>query len=134
MPSELVLSLDVAPTLLELAGLTPSAAIQGRSLVPIFDGRATNWRSSFLIEYFTDTVFPRIRNMGYVAVRDTRHKYIQYQQLENMNELYDLEADPYEEHNLAGTPAARPMLDRMQSELQRLLQETTYIPSAKPAH
>jgi N-acetylglucosamine-6-sulfatase len=131
-PSELVLSLDVAPTLLELAALTPSPAIQGRSLVPIFDGKAVNWRSSFLVEYFTDTVFPRIRSMGYVAVRDVRHKYIQYQQLENMNELYDLETDPYEEHNLVGNPAARPMLDRMQSELQRLLEETKYVPSANP--
>jgi N-acetylglucosamine-6-sulfatase len=125
-PSEMVLSLDAAPTLLELAGLTPSASIQGRSLVPVFEKRSHGWRSSFLVEYFSDTVFPRIRNMGYVAVRTARHKYIHYQELEGMNELYDLDADPYEERNLVGVPDARATLEQMQSELQRLLTETKY--------
>jgi N-acetylglucosamine-6-sulfatase len=125
-PAEMVLSLDVAPTLLELGGLTPAATLQGRSLVPIFENAARDWRSSFLVEYFSDTVFPRIRNMGYVAVRTTRHKYIQYNELENMNELYDLEADPHEEHNLIDEPEARPTRDRMHAELQRLLAETRY--------
>jgi N-acetylglucosamine-6-sulfatase len=119
-PGQLVLSLDLAPTLLEVAGLTPPAAIQGRSLVPIFENAAGAWRSSFLVEYFSDTVFPRIRNMGYVAVRDTRFKYIQYRELEGMDELYDLEADPYEERNLIDAPASRETLARMQAELRRL--------------
>jgi len=43
-----------------------------------------------------------------------------------MNELYDLEADPYEEHNLAGDPGARTVLARLQSELRRLMAETKY--------
>jgi N-acetylglucosamine-6-sulfatase len=125
-PGEIALGIDLAPTAVELAGLTPEAGIQGRSLVPIFENRARDWRSSFLVEYFSDTVFPRIRNMGYVAVRTTRHKYIQYQELQNMNELYDLEADPYEERNLMGTPVAGPVRERMDAELQRLLTETRY--------
>jgi len=130
-PREMVLSVDAAPTLLELAGLTPSASIQGRSLVPIFANAVSEWRSSFLVEYFSDTVFPRIRTMGYVAVRTTRYKYIQYLELENMNELYDLEADPYEERNLAGAPAERPLLERMQSELQRLMTATNYASTVR---
>jgi arylsulfatase A-like enzyme len=125
-PHELVLSIDVAPTILSLAGQTPAASIQGRSLVPIFESSARDWRSSFLIEYFSDTVFPRVRNMGYTAVRTGRHKYIEYQELQDMNELYDLEADPFEEHNLAGVPEARPTLERMQKELQRVRAETKY--------
>jgi N-acetylglucosamine-6-sulfatase len=125
-PGELVLSIDVAPTILSLAGLTPAPQIQGRSLVPIFENSAGEWRSSFLIEYFSDTVFPRVRNMGYTAVRTHRHKYIEYQELQDMNELYDLEADPFEEHNLAGVPGARPTLERMQKELQRVRAETQY--------
>ena len=43
-----------------------------------------------------------------------------------MNELYDLEADPYEERNLMGALDARPVHERMQAELQRLLSETRY--------
>ena len=133
-PQEMVLSLDVAPTLIEFAGLSPSGEMQGRSLVPIFNGTARDWRRSFLIEYFTDTVFPRIRNMGYVAVRTDRYKYIQYRELENMDELYDLESDPYEEHNAIADPAARTVLERMHSELQRLMADSRYegVPAAPP--
>jgi N-acetylglucosamine-6-sulfatase len=62
--------------------------------------------------------------MGYVAVRTATHKYIQYRELENMNELYDLDADPYEERNLVAERAARPVLERIQGELARLRRET----------
>jgi arylsulfatase A-like enzyme len=128
-PSEMVLSLDLALTLIELAGATqPSGApVHGRSLVPIFKHAARGWRSSFLIEYFSDTVFPRVHTMGYAAVRTTRHKYIEYQELDGMNELYDLEADPYEERNLIERPDQRPVVERMQSELRRLKSETGYV-------
>jgi arylsulfatase A-like enzyme len=119
-PGELVLSIDLAPTLLTLAGLTPAATIQGRSLLPVVERTGGDWRSSFLIEYFSDTVFPRIRNMGYAAVRTNRYKLIEYRELTGMDELYDLEADPFEEHNLFSRAEAAPTLARMRSELQRL--------------
>ncbi|MGE0360107.1 MAG: sulfatase [Vicinamibacterales bacterium] len=123
-PAEMALSIDLAPTLLEVAGLTPGAAIQGRSLVPVLQGQAERWRQSFLVEYFSDTVFPRIRTMGYSAVRTARHKYIQFRELQGMDELYDLEADPYELTNLVGRPEAKTLLPEMQAEVQRLLTAT----------
>ena len=83
-----------------------------------------------LIEYFTDTVYPRIRNMGYVAARTTRHKYINYRELRGMDELYDLDNDPYEETNLIDRPDARETLQQMQAELQRLLEQTRYVAPA----
>ena len=119
-PAEMTLSLDVAPTLLELAGLERGAHLQGRSLVPVFRGEARNWRQSFLIEYYSDTVFPRIFKMGYQAVRTARHKYIEYRELDNMNELYDLESDPYEERNLIAAPGAQGTLAQIRSELTAL--------------
>ena len=123
-PTEMVLSIDLAPTLLEAAGLTPGASIQGRSLVPVLTGKAQDWRSSFLVEYYSDTVFPRIKTMGYAAARTARHKYIQFRELKGMDELYDLEADPYELNNLASKADAGELLKRMQAELQGLLQGT----------
>ena len=51
-------------------------------------------RENFLIEYYSDTVFPRIRNMGYRAVRTHRWKYIHYVDLADGDELYDLIDDP----------------------------------------
>jgi N-acetylglucosamine-6-sulfatase len=125
-PAEMALNLDLAPTLLEVAGLKPGVEIQGRSLVPVLKGEARDWRTSFLVEYFTDTVFPRIRNMGYVAVRNERYKYINYRELQGMDELYDLDKDPYEEINLVDRSDARETLQQMQAELRRLMEETRY--------
>jgi N-acetylglucosamine-6-sulfatase len=124
MPGEMALSIDLAPTLLDVAGVTPGATIQGRSLVPVLRQQATGWRTSFLIEYFSDTVFPRVRTMGYSAVRTARHKYIRFRELKGMDELYDLEADPYELTNLIARPEGRDLLPRMQEELERLLDAT----------
>jgi N-acetylglucosamine-6-sulfatase len=123
-PDQMALSIDLAPTLLELAGVHPSGPMHGRSLVPILSGRAATWRTSFLIEYFTDTVFPRIRNMGYQAVRTDRYKYIHYTELNGMDELYDLRSDPHEMNNAIGSPESLSVLPRMQQELSMLLQQT----------
>ncbi len=92
---EFALSIDYAPTLLEMAGVEVPAEMQGRSLAPLFKGKVADWRKSFLLEYYSDTVMPRLVTMGYKAVRTERWKYIRYVDLEGMNELYDLEADPY---------------------------------------
>jgi N-acetylglucosamine-6-sulfatase len=121
---ELVLNVDVAPTLLELAGVAVPASMQGRSLVPLLKGARPAWRNTFLIEYYTDTVFPRVLKMGYKAVRSGRWKYIHYLELEGMDELYDLDTDPYEMKNLIAHPGAATALDAMKKEMERLLKET----------
>jgi N-acetylglucosamine-6-sulfatase len=123
-PSEMALSIDLAPTLLDVAGVPPRDGIQGRSLVPVLAQRAQDWRTSFLIEYFSDTVFPRIRTMGYSAVRTAHHKYIQFRELKDMDELYDLEVDPYEMTNLVAKPESKEVLQQMREELQRLQDAT----------
>jgi arylsulfatase A-like enzyme len=114
------LSIDIAPTMLEFAAAPRPANLQGRSLAPLLRGARIGWREDFLIEYFSDTVFPRIRNMGYQAVRTERWKYIQYQELKGMDELYDLSADPYELNNVI---ASGPVAD-MQRRLARLRRES----------
>lgn len=119
--TDMVLTIDLAPTLLEFAGLTPPATMQGRSLVSILKGHATEWRGDFLIEYFTDTVFPRIQQMGYQAVRTQRWKLIHYTELPGMDELYDLDADPYEMKNLTADPSARAMRDKLQTRIGHLV-------------
>ena len=123
-PNPMALSIDLAPTLLELGGISPEEPLHGRSLVPVLEGRAEDWRTAFLIEYFSDTVFPRIVKMGYQAVRTQRHKYIHYTELEEMDELYDLQEDPYEMENLIGSEAHAATLEMMRRELSALLQKT----------
>jgi len=120
-PAQMALTIDLAPTLLELGGVAPEHSLDGRSLLPVLRGVAPEWRTSFLVEYWSDTVFPRIQRMGYDAVRTERYKYIRYRELEGMDELYDLEKDPYELENLihsGGHVTVRAALDE---ELGRLL-------------
>lgn len=104
-----------------MAGVSAPAVVHGRSLVPLLKGAGNGWRSSFLIEYYFDKVFPRVRQMGYKAVRTERWKYIHYSELEGMDELYDLKTDPYEMRNIINQPDAAGTLDQMKQELERLL-------------
>ena len=136
------LNIDLAPTVLAMAGLGFDHT-QGVSLLPVLRGEPANWRTSFIIEHYTDppsylggaadtadsaprqvSEFVRVSDMGYKAVRGERYKYIQYADLVGMDELYDLQADPYELENIAGTPEAQSVLAEMRAELARLLAET----------
>ncbi len=119
---EFVLSIDLAPTLLELAGTKSSSQIDGQSLVPLLKGEVpSDWRTSFLIEYNTETVFPRMVNMGYRAIRTKQWKYIQYQDLDGMDELYDLKSDPYEMDNVIEARSSAMTLEGLKAELNHLL-------------
>jgi arylsulfatase A-like enzyme len=117
---QFALNIDIAPTLLEIGGASAPKEIQGRSLVPLLRGEKVPWRDSFLIEYFSDKVFPRMSNMGYQAVRGERWKYIHYIDLTGMDELYDLKADPYEMNNLAARSQADETVTQMRAKLQQL--------------
>ena len=121
---QVALNIDLAPTLLELAGIAVPNTVQGRSLVPLLKGQRPAWPNSFLIEYYSDTVFPRITHMGYKCVRNMRWKYIHYLELDGMDELYDLNADPSEMKNLIDQKSAAKALDEMKKEMKRLLRET----------
>ena len=122
--NEFALSIDLAPTLLQMANASITFPMDGRSLVPLLTGEGTpKWRTSFLIQYNTDTVFPRVYRMGYRAVRTKRWKYIRYNDLEQMDELYDLVHDPYEMLNVIRQPESALILQRLQSELDTLLSQ-----------
>jgi N-acetylglucosamine-6-sulfatase len=124
--TQLVQIIDIAPTIVELTRVADTAPRQGRSLVPLLRGSDPAWRNSILIEYYSDRVFPRILTMGYQAVRTERHKYIHYLELPGMDELYDLQSDPFERNNLIGSEEGRRLLPEMQAELTRLQQESGY--------
>jgi arylsulfatase A-like enzyme len=120
----LTLSIDIAPTLLDVAAAPLPRGLHGRSLVPLLKDAQSKLRDAFLIEHFSDTVFPRMHKMGYQAIRTMRHTYIRYTELVDMDELYDLQADPYQMRNLIHEPAARVTLAHLQAELTRLRRET----------
>ncbi len=98
---ELVTSVDIAPTVLDVAGLPIKKQVQGRSLVPLLRGADTDWRQSILIEFYTyENPFPWLVDMDYRAIRTRQFKYIHWMQHPDENELYDLVEDPFEIENL----------------------------------
>lgn len=120
---QMVLNIDLAPTLLELAGIVPPAAMQGRSLVPILEDAATPGRTAWLYEHFP--VFP-IPIPGVTAIRTANYKYVEYQEDLRPRELFDLTKDPREQTNLIKTPAGMTQADTLKRELERLKQETGF--------
>jgi N-acetylglucosamine-6-sulfatase len=116
---QMVLNVDVAPTLLDLAGLPIPAWMQGRSFAPVLASRDAPGREAWLYEHFPDYPYPvpRIR-----AVRTPTHKYVEYEG--GMKpELYDLAADPREKRNLIGAPEGDAALPRMKGLLASLKRE-----------
>ena len=126
---EMVLNADIAPTFLELAGIPVPKSMQGCSLVPLLMSTPTEWRKSFLAEYFLDREYPNTPT--FLAVRTRDAKLVKYPGHEEWTELFDLSEDPYEIRNLAGDPAQAPLLAELAAEMGRLAKELNY---QVPAH
>jgi len=130
---EMVLNIDIAPTILDLAGVKVPPIMQGKSMVPLFNGTgAKDWRDAFLFTYWRDLIptIPRI-----VAVRTDRYMYATYPDIDDENELYDLKSDPFEMNNLAGNPACAEVEKKMLQKLEQLKKETGYrkeVPRPRP--
>ena len=119
----MVTALDIAPTLIDLAGGKPGAHIQGLSIAPLLKDRAARGRDAFLIEYYNESAWPWIVGMTYKAVRTEQAKLIHWVHKEGMDEFYDLAHDPYEITNVAGEPAYRATLAALRTRLRGLVAE-----------
>ncbi len=118
---EMILNVDVAPTLLALAGVQAPATMDGRSFLPLLEGGSVaNWRTEFLYEYFWEYPFPHTPTV--YALRGDRYKYMFYHGVWDINELYDLELDPLERHNLIHSPDHQPRIREMRDRLFGLLE------------
>ncbi len=123
---DLVICQDIAPTLVRLAGGKPGPQVQGRSLLPLLSGKRSGWRKSLLVEYWAENAMPWLIGMTYKAVRTGRHKYIRWVNRGRngeLDELYDLDRDPFEISNVINRPAYRAVRERLRRELRRLVVE-----------
>jgi N-acetylglucosamine-6-sulfatase len=124
-PSGLALSVDIAPSILEAAGLPIGTHVQGRSLVPLLRGDAPKWRQSVLIEFYSyENPMPWLVDMDYRVVRTSRHKYVHWLKHPDLDELYDLSADPFELRNLIDDPGSAQVVAELRRELGRLVLES----------
>ncbi len=96
--TEMVLNIDLAPTFLDIAGSSKPAQMQGTSFLPLLKGQKTPWRDKVFYEYYWEAAFPQTPTT--YAVRTDRYKYIFYNGIWDINELYDLQNDPNEMNNL----------------------------------
>ncbi|MGH7665131.1 MAG: sulfatase family protein [Gemmatimonadaceae bacterium] len=116
----MVRNIDIAPTMLDLAGAQAPWKMDGRSVLPLLRGDSAAWSTELLYEYYWEYAFPHTPTV--FALRDDRYKFIFYHGIWDTNELFDLETDPDERHNLIAVPAfgdrARSMRDRMWERLE----------------
>jgi arylsulfatase A-like enzyme len=126
----MVLNVDLAPTLLELAGLSPPPWMHGRSLVGLLEGREAPWRDAFLYEYYEYPAEHCARkNRG---VRTERYKLIHFWEQPEEWELYDLAADPDETNNLASRPDQAGRLGELKARLAALRRQVGDVDESPP--
>lgn len=122
---EMVLNIDVAPTILELAGVTIPKEMQGKSWNELLESQQTpsDWRTSFFYNYFYEQPFkvPTV-----TAIRTANAKLIQYPSHPEWTELFDLEKDPYETNNLFDHPDASELKQAMLVEFEQRAKEVGY--------
>jgi arylsulfatase A-like enzyme len=124
--NKMVLSIDVAPTLIELAGGKVPGDMHGTSLLPLLKDVATAWRESIMYEYFQEAYAPGFVTVS--GVRTKKYKYIESPNtIDDINELYDMEIDPGEMDNLINSPEHQAIKSEMIKELQKLKAETGYF-------
>ena len=111
----LVRNIDIAPTILDLAGVAAPAPMDGRSFLPVLRDGAAPWDGELLYEYYWEHAFPHTPTV--FALRGDRYKYIYYHGVWDLNELYDLETDPKERHNLIDVPAEQGRIRAMRQRL-----------------
>jgi N-acetylglucosamine-6-sulfatase len=91
---ELALNIDLAPTILELAGVTIPDYVQGESMVPLFENSGDHqWRSSFMFEYYVDDAYP-YAGPDMLSIRTKQFKLVDAFLKKDIDELYDLDNDP----------------------------------------
>ncbi len=119
----IVMNIDLAPTFLELAGLEGvKPDVQGQSLTSIFDNPESEWRERVFYEYYWEMAYPSTPTI--FAVRTDRYKYIFNQGVWDINELYDLQNDPYEMNNLIRSEAHQEIAKQLRDDVFTWLEET----------
>ena len=110
---ELASSMDIAPTIVDYAGLKVPSVVQGLSLVPLIQAdQHVEWREDIFCEHYFN------RYPDWHSVRNDRHKYAVYYDNGPYECLYDLQEDPDEFTNLAADPQQAATLAKMRKRLE----------------
>ena len=117
----MALNIDLAPTMLDYAGVAIPKSMQGVSLRPLLNGESPKWRYDWFYEHHSVTkIIPPSE-----GIRTTRWTYLRWMKDETkpVEELYDLQNDPLQEHNLVAEAAHQETLRQLQARWQLLRKE-----------
>jgi N-acetylglucosamine-6-sulfatase len=118
----LIQNIDIAPTILDVAGIETPARMDGKSFLPILQGRKIPWRDVAFYEYYWERNFPQTPTTH--GVRTNRYKYIHYHGIWDIDELYDLKEDPEEMHNLIDSPEHQKLIKQLNNRMFDWLEKT----------
>lgn len=118
----MVRGIDIAPTILDLAGAKSDIVMDGRSVLPLLRAEPADWPLEMLYEYYWEHAFPHTPTV--FALRDQNFKYIYYHGVWDTDELYDLQNDPHERTNLIRDPDHAEHARAMKERMWDLLEET----------
>ncbi|HEY2040953.1 MAG TPA: sulfatase/phosphatase domain-containing protein, partial [Edaphobacter sp.] len=116
--NEMVLDIDIAPTLLDIAGVPTPSPMQGMSVLPLASQENPNFREEWYYEYYE---WPNPEKVApHRGIRTEQYKLIRYVMDPSEGELYDLKADPAERNNLYGMPAHVALQEHLNQRLEVL--------------
>jgi len=107
---QIALNIDIAPTILDFAGIPDTFGLQGISLIDVIKGNAS--RTEMMYEFYNDDCIPDIR-----AVRSLDYKYISYNCTDETEEFFYLNTDPDENNNLINKPAFAALIQEYRDKL-----------------
>ncbi|RMG42130.1 MAG: DUF4976 domain-containing protein [Planctomycetota bacterium] len=123
--TDLVSNLDFAETFLDIAGVPIPEDMQGRSLVPLLKGHTpADWRKSFYYHYYEFRANRPVAHLvrRHYGVRTQRYTLVHFYNIDEW-ELYDLQKDPRQMHNVYDDPAYADVVKELKAEIRRLQAE-----------
>ena len=129
---EMVQNIDWAPTILDIAGVEIPGDMQGRSLVPLLEGKDTQWRDKLYYHYYEYPAVHQVKR--HYGIRTERYKLMHVYYDVDQWELYDLKEDPHEMNNLYGKEGYEEITRELKEDLNALRdkynvpEEDPYLP------
>ncbi len=119
--TDVISNIDLAPTVLEMVGVSVPEDVQGKSFFKQLKGHTnTEWRQSMYYHYYEYPFWHHVQ--PHYGIRTDRYKLIHFYYDIDVWELYDLKEDPSELNNLIHSEAHAPLITKLKTELAYLKQ------------
>jgi len=118
--NQMVMNLDIAPTMLDIAGVAIPKDIQGKSMKTLFTKQNAPWRNELYYHYYENTEHKVSPHFG---IKTNPYKLIRFYERVNGWELYDLKNDPHEMNNIYGKKGYEKITAQLKQQLNKLIDQ-----------